>query len=441
MRGSPTTAPTDHPLLASTLAATLAFAQIAACQQDRPARCEPDALVCLDGSRVETAEQWRTRRRPELLELFRRQMYGRAPRPTAITIEERSQAVALDGKALRKQWHVRYAEGPTAVVRVLAYLPAERDGAVPVFLALNFDGNQTVHPDPDIRLASSWVRNSDEHDIHDHRANESTRGRAARRWPVEAILARGYGLVTAYYGDLDPDFDDGFHNGVHGVLDPQRDGPRPPDAWGAIGAWAWGLSRIVDSLEHDDDIDGRRIALLGHSRLGKTSLWAGAQDERFALVIANESGCGGAAYARRKQGETVAAITRNFPHWFCRAFRSYADKEEQMPFDQHLLVALCAPRPVYVASAEQDRWADPAGEFASAAGADGVYRLLCGDGLPATEMPAVDTSIQGRIGYHVRSGKHDLLEVDWQHFLDFADRHFTGDATGAGKAERPENGK
>ncbi|MCK5945206.1 MAG: acetylxylan esterase [Planctomycetes bacterium] len=412
MRGSRTT------FLAITTALSSATAQ-----QQPTTTCAPDPFVCLDGTRVTTAAQWRDRRRPELLELFRRQMYGRAPGAAEVTIEDRSRGEALDGAAVRKQWRVRYAEDPQATIDVLAYLPADRDGPVPVFVALNFDGNQTVHADPAIRITTSWVRNSDRYDIRDHRANEATRGVKARRWPIADILARGYGLVTAYYGDLDPDFDDGFANGAHGVLDAKRDGPRPPDAWGAIGAWAWGLSRIADSLGQDPDIDVERIAVLGHSRLGKTALWAGAQDERFALVISNDSGCGGAAYSRRRHGETVAAITKNFPHWFCRAFRTYADHEDQLPFDQHLLLALCAPRPVYVASAEQDQWADPEGEFLSAVGADPVYRLLCDDGLPAKEMPALDESLQGRIGYHIRSGKHDLLAADWRHYLDFADRH------------------
>lgn len=397
---------------------------VALAQQPAPARCEPDPFTCLDGTRVESAEQWRQKRRPELLELFRRQMYGRAPKATPVRIENRTVSSALDGKAIRKQWDVRYADDPAATIQVLAYLPEQHDGPVPLFVALNFGGNQTVHADPGIRITSSWVRNSKRFGIDDHRANSSTRGASARRWPIEKILSRGFGLVTACYGDIDPDFDDGFRNGAHGVLDPKRDEPRPPDAWGAIAAWAWGLSRIVDAIEQDADLDQSRIAVLGHSRLGKTALWAGAQDERFAIVISNDSGCGGAAYARRKQGETVAAITKNFPHWFCRTFRSFAGKEEQMPFDQHLLVALCAPRPVYVASAQKDRWADPEGEFASVAGADKVYRLLSGDGLPGDRMPEVDTSIQGRLGYHIRSGKHDLLAADWQHYLDFAARHF-----------------
>jgi hypothetical protein len=328
---------------------------------------------------------------------------------------------ALEGKVHRKQVAISptgHADGPW--VNVLMYLPAKATTAVPVFLGLNFYGNQTVQHDPAIHLPTSWVRNNAAKQTRDNRATEESRGRSAGRWPVETIVARGYGLVTVYYGDIDPDFDDGFQNGVHAQLQPE---PRRPDDWGSIATWAFGLSRVLDALEQEPEVDATRVSVFGHSRLGKTSLWAGAEDPRFALVISNNSGCGGAALSRRRSGETVARINQVFPHWFCKNFRRYNDREHELPVDQHMLLALMAPRPVYVASAMEDKWADPEGEFLSAVGAGPVYELLGEHGLGTERWPEPGTAIHQTVGYHVRPGKHDVTDFDWQQFLDFADRH------------------
>lgn len=384
----------------------------------------PDPLVTEDGQRVETAEDWQRIRRPEVLQLFREHVFGTRPDfDVTLHTHVRSETPdALNGKAVRREITIRFGDADDApAMDMLVYTPADATGRVPAFLGLNFNGNHTIDPDPVIHVTESWVRNNSSLGVTDHRANASSRGSSARRWPVEMIIDRGYGLATIYYGDIDPDFDDGFRNGIHVLAGP--DAQRTDTSGGSISAWAWGLSRALDVLESDPLVDASRVAVIGHSRLGKTSLWAGATDPRFAMVISNNSGCGGAALSRRRFGESVRRINTSFPHWFCLQHREYNDNEAACPVDHHLLIALAAPRPVYVASAVEDRWADPRGEYLSLFHAGPVYRLF-GKQVPESDtLPPLDEPWQGDVGYHIRTGKHDLTTQDWAAYLDFADRH------------------
>jgi (4-O-methyl)-D-glucuronate---lignin esterase len=418
------------------LAAAPAFAQKANYDESKvPKYTLPDPLVCLDGTKVTDKATWVKKRRPEILRLFEEQVYGRSPKPTEMTRNVRgAMSVALKGSAIRQQFTLEYflqddraLKTPVLKMHILVYLPADAKGAIPTFLALNFQGNHTVHSDPGIQISKSLVRGK--------KPTSKSRGAASSRWAVETILKRGYGLATIYYGEIIPDRKDGLSSGPHRFFLKKGQSSPAADEWGAIAGWAWALSKTLDffdsqarTRDNKDSptyVDPQRVIVMGHSRLGKTALWAGAADPRFAMVISNDSGCGGAALSRRAFGETVKRINTSFPHWFCGNFKKYNGHEDKLPVDQHMLVALIAPRPVYIASAQQDRWADPHGEFLSALHADPVYRLLGTKGLPAKTMPAVNHPVMGRIGYHIRTGGHDVKDYDWEQYLRFADMHLT----------------
>lgn len=410
------------PLVVAVLASSLmspAWSQDAGTTADA---AEPALLDGIDGTGIETAAQWNAQR-PALLRLLATEMFGAMPTnrfAVSATRVERD-AAAVGGRATRSQWVVELSRGERKLaIDLLVYVPNERDGPSPAFLGLNFKGNHTIQPDEAIRVPTTWMANDAKFDVKDNRASATARGQRAVRWPVERIIDRGYALATAYYGDIDPDFDDGFENGLHALL-----GEDGASTLGTIGAWAFGLSHLLDALSSVEGIDPEQVAVFGHSRLGKTALWAGASEPRFWFAISNDSGCGGAALSRRRQGETLAVIQRVFPHWFTKRFLRYADHEDDLPFDQHHLISLMAPRPVYVASASEDSWADPAGEYLAALHASPAWELHSLRGLTGTSFPdEPDTALgEGAVGYHLRAGKHDVTTWDWDRFLDFADRH------------------
>lgn len=385
----------------------------------------PDPLTTESGERIADAEAWLEKRRPEILGLFESQVYGKAPgRPEGLHFEVLSEdRYALSNMATRKEIAVYFTEDEAHFMTILMYIPNKRADKVPLFLGLNFKGNHTICDDPLVTESVSRMKPREKGGT-EVRVKGFPRAAAASRWPVEMLIANGYGLATIYRGDIDPDYDDGFQNGVHPLF--YADGQTAPaaDEWGTLAAWAWGLSRALDYFETDEDVDASRVAVIGHSRHGKTALWAGAVDPRFAMAVSNDSGCGGAALSRRCYGETVARINTLFPHWFCGNFRQYADREGALPVDQHELIALMAPRPVYIASAVEDRWADPKGEFLAGVHATPVYELFGLEGLAGGELPETDSPVMtGHIGYHVRSGNHDITYYDWQQFVRFADKH------------------
>ena len=390
----------------------------------------PDVLAGPDEVPASSKAEWEQTSRPHQFERLEKYVYGRKlpPVPVAVVgVVERAEVDLGSTKGVRVQAKLRLgkaADAPTT--SVLLYLPKTTE-KVPVFLKLNFRGNQAETDDPGVWLPTGWVpADTRIKGIIDNRATDASRGSLQRRFPVASMLGRGYGMATAYCGDFFPDRPDGRPQSVLAALGRPVNGELPKDEPGAIGAWAWGLSRILDWLVTLPEVDPNKVIVVGHSRLGKTALWAGACDQRFAMVVSNDSGCGGAALFRRNFGETLGVITERFPHWFCPRLADYADREIELPCDQHALLAMAAPRPLYVASAKEDRWADPRGEFLAAVAAGRAWTLYGLTGLGTEAMPAINTPIGEMIGYHIRNGSHDLLSYDWTQYADFADRTLLG---------------
>ena len=354
----------------------------------------PELLTSTAGKVITNQRDWLKIRRPELLELFTSQVFGRIP----VTSYQKNIRVmkvdpnAMDGLATLKLIDIEISSNSKSItIHLGLFIPNKTNKPVPAFLL----------------ICNRLPENID-----------FTREKKSGFWPAEEVIARGYAVAAFYNADVDPDVDDQFKDGIHGLLDTER----TAESWGTIAAWAWGASRCLDYLVTDKAILSDKIAVVGHSRGAKTALWAGATDKRIAMVVCNEAGTGGSSLSHRRYGETIERINQSFPHWFCTNFRAYNNKEDSMPFDNHMLMALIATRPLYVASADKDLWGDPRGQYLALYHSVPAYNLLgVPSDIPQTMPPMNVPVISGKVAYHVRDGEHNLLLKDWNFFMDFAD--------------------
>lgn len=379
----------------------------------------PDPLVLQDGQPVRDRAIFIEKRRPEIVKLLEENQYGRSPgalKATTYDVFDKG-TPAFGGKALRQQVTVRFSpEASSPKMDVAVYVPAAATGPVPLLLCLNFSANSNVIDDPGLKAGEVWSR--------EKKRVPAEQGMKFGHLPVEAILAHGMGVAAIYYGDIEPDFAGGFPYGVRHLFAAEGSQLKPDD-WGAVAAWAWGLSRALDYLQANPKIDPKRVALFGVSRLGKAVLWAGARDTRFALVIASCSGEGGAALSHRIYGETVRNVNKAFPYWFCTNYLKYGDRINELPVDSNLVLALLAPRPVLLQTGSEDLWSDPRGEFLAAVAAGPVFQLLGAQPLGTDQMPPVGQPILHTLGYYEHDGGHGALPSDWDQFFRFIEMHLS----------------
>ncbi|CDE85706.1 probable acetyl xylan esterase [Coraliomargarita sp. CAG:312] len=380
----------------------------------------PDILQKADGKgQISSSLEWLNFSRPRILSILENEFYGhKLPRPEKMKFEVVEESDVFSGIAVRKQIKITVSDkAGSHSFTMLMYEPkaASKTNPAPAFIALNFKGNHATSDDKNIAITKAWMRGA-----KGNKASEEDRGVAKKRWPFEEIVKRGYAIATIYYGEIYPDKEkfDGTPESVYRIFDAKA--VEMP----AIAAWSWGLSRGIDALESMPEIDSNKIFVVGHSRLGKTALLTGAYDKRVAICASNDSGCMGAAISRRAYGETVDIITTQFPFWFAKSLNKYKNAENTMPIDQHQLVAMMAPRPVYVASATEDKWADPKGELMALVEASKVYKLFGAQDLPGMDNFTPEKPFHGDVGYHLRIGKHDITVYDWMNYCDFADKHF-----------------
>ena len=380
----------------------------------------PDPLVMMDGTRVASKEDWFKKRRPELKELLQHYMYGRLPDKMTVTARvNHEDPKAFGGKATLREVILSLGTPEIGKIHLLLVTPNGRKEAAGCFVGMNFCGNHAIVSDPKVLIPTCWMY-PNRKGVKDNKASAEGRGTEIDTWNLEQSIDRGYAVATFYNGDIDPDRAD------------KREGVRPawlpggdiaPDHTATIMAWAWGIHRAIDYLVTLKEIDAKKIICVGHSRLGKTALLAAAFDDRIAIAMPHQAGCGGTAPSRGKVGESVKQINDRFPHWFCGNFKAFNLEPAKLPFDQHCLVALCAPRPVLFTNAMEDSWANPDGQFEVLKAADPVYRMLDAGGLEAKERPAIGKLVDSKLGYFIREGKHSMNRTDWKAFLDFADKH------------------
>jgi hypothetical protein len=382
----------------------------------------PDPLVMFDGSRVTSAGQWSGERRPELISLFQHYMYGYSPvNPGNLSFStEVADNGKFGGKATLKLVTLRFGPPNTPELSMMIVIPNNQDGPVPVFVGLNFMGNHTTADFPEIPLTDAWINPGW---AGDSIANEDQRGIRASRWPYEKVIDRGYAVATIYAGEISPDRQGACMEGVHRPYFEEGQTVPGPYDWGVVAAWAWGLRRAVDYILQDGDLDNQGIIAIGHSRLGKAAMLAGVLDERISIIIPSQAGSGGTSPDRFNVGESVEQINTTFPHWFNDLFKEFGHQVERLPFDQHSLIALAAPRPVLLTNATQDQWADPEGQFNMLVAASPVYEFLGSEGIETTVFPEENKLVGSRLGYFIRPGAHDMTETEWDAWMNFSDIH------------------
>jgi len=380
----------------------------------------PDPLRLLNGKPVRDAKTWYDKRRPEIIRLFEENQFGRSPeRPAGMMFDVFDKGTqAFDGKAIRKQVTIYLSDeksGPK--MDLLLYVPAKAQSPVPLLLNISFSANSVTVNDPGVRQGEIWNK--------EKKKVPGSQGMGIGKVDVLPLLEAGFGFATMYYGDIEPDFEGGLPYGVRKLYLKAGQTEPAPDEWGAIAAWGWGLSRAMDYLEKDPGVNAKQVALLGASRLGKTVLWAGARDTRFAAVIACCSGEGGAALSRRNYGETIAHLTApgRFPYQFCANYGKFAQHVDQLPVDASLLVSLIAPRPLLLQTGDTDFWSDPKGEFLAAEAAGPVYTLLGKHGLETDQWPAAGSPVMHTLAYYMHAGGHGIVPSDWKQYLAFLQVH------------------